>query len=215
MNWPRCAIHHQISSPVWLRYHISQSAAIRTERQRVVHNPLNRDFRLAVHQKNPLPGSAGCVRESLPIRAEGEGNAQRIERFSPLPVDDMEPTVSRAPVVGGVCKAPAIGTKPRPLQSNPVKKLTGLPIHDSSHFLPQPGMFQITHAASIRAEHGRLKSGNHIATSLGLRNSVNDRDESPSLPGQIGVAFAVVAEDEGVRHDLIEFRTFPFVDDEE
>jgi hypothetical protein len=47
-----------------------------------------------------------------------------------------------------------------------------------------------------------------------LQKSVNDRDESPSLPGQVGVTFAVIAEDKGVRNDLIEYRTFLVVDDE-
>jgi hypothetical protein len=47
-----------------------------------------------------------------------------------------------------------------------------------------------------------------------LHNPVNDRDESPRLPGQIGVTFAVIAEDKGVRQDLTEYRTFLVVDDE-
>src|ERR1017187_6202212 len=98
MNRPRFSIQDQISSPVLLRYRISQSAAIRAERQRVVHNPLNRHFRLAVHDPKPLLGFGSCVGESFSIRAEGEGKANRIERFAPVPVNDIEPTISRAAV---------------------------------------------------------------------------------------------------------------------
>ena len=102
MNRLRFAVHHQISSPVCLRRRISQSAAVRTERQRVVNYPFNRNFRLAVLDQKPLLGSATSVGNSLPIRADCERNSQRIERFSPLPVDDTEPTISRAPVIGDV-----------------------------------------------------------------------------------------------------------------
>jgi hypothetical protein len=96
MNRPRLAVHHQISSPVSLRHRISQSAAVRTKRQRVVNYPFNRNFRLAVLDQKPLLGSATGVNESLSIRAKHKTNSQGVESVSLLPVDDIEPIVSRA-----------------------------------------------------------------------------------------------------------------------
>src|SRR5580765_3332722 len=72
-NWARFAVHHQIGSTVRPGGGIGQPLAVGAEGHGMVHDPLDGNFTLAVHEE-PLLAPAAGVYEPFSVRTEGRGN---------------------------------------------------------------------------------------------------------------------------------------------